>query len=183
MKNILILLLGILIGLLISYTVSYSSEEPDEKIENMTENSETKNVIAESLDESTELQNVIIENTDESTEVRPQAEKDEKIYTHDKRITLFENIGDCVTSSDLLVSSVDEEGNAIAEEVEYLYDNSFITKSYGITVLILAKEGDSYYDNQLIKIRNGRCAKQLGIFTGEVSHKVSTIPVVKIVNK
>ena len=54
----------------------------------------------------------------------------------------------------------------------------------GLMVLFLCDEGKSYYDDQVIKVPEGKCAKQIGTF--KYSTKAGfdkTVPIVSILNK
>ena len=66
-------------------------------------------------------------------------------------------------------------------EVKIEWDMSVPT---GVTVLLLCKDGKSYYDDQVIKVSEGKCAKQIGTF--KYSTKAGfdkTVPIVSILNK
>lgn len=93
-------------------------------------------------------------------------------------LTLFEQPGDCISSKDFKVSKVDEQGNAFARE------KSEYSESYnGMTVLFLATDSISYYDEQIIRIPKGKCVKQMGIYKyklSEYSSDQKTIPAVAI---
>lgn len=96
-------------------------------------------------------------------------------------ITLFEKEGECVSENSFEVFQVLDSGEALANEVKQGYS---ITMPTGLTVLFLNENGQSYYDDQVIKIPSGKCAKQIGIFKYSAkSGMEKTVPIVGIRNK
>lgn len=96
-------------------------------------------------------------------------------------ITLFEKEGECISENPFKVFQVLDSGKALANEVKQGYTTLIST---GLTVLFLNEDGQSYYDNQVIKISSGKCAKQIGIFKYSTqSGMEKTVPVVGIRNK
>lgn len=89
--------------------------------------------------------------------------------------------GDCISENSFEVFQVLDSGDALANEVKIEWDMSVPT---GVTVLLLCKDGKSYYDDQVIKVSEGKCAKQIGTF--KYSTKAGfdkTVPIVSILNK
>lgn len=98
--------------------------------------------------------------------------------TSDKGLTLFEKEGECVSDKSFEVFQVLNDGNALASEYEGF---SIAT---GITVLFLAEKGTSYYDDQVIKIPEGKCAKQIGVYKYITNAGIEkTVPIVEILDK
>ena len=92
-------------------------------------------------------------------------------------MTLFEKEGDCISKNSFKVVQVLDSGNALANEIE---DDIPL----GITVLFLCENGKSYYDEQIIKIPSGKCAKQVGIYKYLTKMGIEkTVPVVVIRDK
>ncbi len=89
-------------------------------------------------------------------------------------ITLLSEPGECISSNSFEIIQVLDNGNALARE-----DETFLI------VLFLAEKGISYYDDQIIEIPDGKCAKQIGIFryTTRLDQLEKTVPVVKICDK
>ena len=86
-------------------------------------------------------------------------------------MTFFEKEGDCISENNFevfqVLDSIDE-----------------LSISTGLMVLFLCDEGKSYYDDQVIKVPEGKCAKQIGTF--KYSTKAGfdkTVPIVSILNK
>lgn len=96
----------------------------------------------------------------------------------DEEKTMFKHPGECVSTKSFRIFQVLPTGDALASEIkEYEIPT-------GLIVLILKNQNSSYYDDQIIKIPKGKCAKQIGVFryiTQENSDK--TIPIVKIMDK
>ena len=90
-------------------------------------------------------------------------------------MTFFEKEGDCISENNFEVL---DSGDALANEIDEL------SISTGLMVLFLCDEGKSYYDDQVIKVPEGKCAKQIGTF--KYSTKAGfdkTVPIVSILNK
>ena len=93
-------------------------------------------------------------------------------------MTFFEKEGDCISENNFEVFQVLDSGDALANEIDEL------SISTGLMVLFLCDEGKSYYDDQVIKVPEGKCAKQIGTF--KYSTKAGfdkTVPIVSILNK
>lgn len=97
----------------------------------------------------------------------------------DDGITIFETEGDCVSCNSFEVFQVLDSGDALATEFEH-----GMSVATGITVLFLNDGNKSYYDDQVIKVPSGKCAKQIGVFKyGTRAGLERTVPVVEIRNK
>lgn len=95
-------------------------------------------------------------------------------------IVLFDSPTTCISTNNFKVMQVLDSGAALANE----FEDSDRRIAAGITVLFLSNDEISYYDDQIITIPNGKCAKQIGYFkyrTKGGSDK--TVPVVKIMDK
>ena len=94
-------------------------------------------------------------------------------------ITLFEKEGECVSCNSFKVFQVLDTGDALANEIE-----PGLSVATGITVLFLNNGQASYYDDQVINIPAGSCAKQIGIFKyPSKSFGERTVPIVDIRKK
>lgn len=71
-------------------------------------------------------------------------------------MTFFEKEGDCISENNFEVFQVLDSGDALANEIDEL------SISTGLMVLFLCDEGKSYYDDQVIKVPEGKCASRLG---------------------
>lgn len=80
----------------------------------------------------------------------------------DSDLILFDKPGECVSRKNFEVQQVLESGDAIALEIgETISGHVFTTD---LMVLVLAKEGDSFYNKQILKAPKGKCARQIGTY-------------------
>lgn len=94
-------------------------------------------------------------------------------------ITLFEKEGECVSCNSFKVFQVLDTGDALANEIE-----PGLSVATGVTVLFFNNGETSYYDDQVIKISDGKCAKQIGIFKYKSNAGMErTVPIVEIRDK
>lgn len=75
-------------------------------------------------------------------------------------LTMFDEPGESISTKSFKVVQVDAGGNALAMEKSGYGENTYL----GMVVLFLAEEGKSYYDDQIITIPAGMCARQLGTY-------------------
>ena len=93
-------------------------------------------------------------------------------------ITLFEKEGECVSNNSFEVFQVLDTGDALANEIE-----PGLSVATGVTVLFLNNGQASYYDDQVINMPKGKCAKQVGIFKYKSNAGMErTVPIVEIRN-
>lgn len=91
-------------------------------------------------------------------------------------MTLFEEVGDCVSDNSFEVLQVLESGAALATE-----NKDYLSSGPRLTVLFLNEDGQFYYDDQTIEIPAGKCARQVGVFKYLTkSNHDATVPVVII---
>lgn len=91
---------------------------------------------------------------------------------------MFEQEGNVISTNSFEVFQVLDSGDALANEIE---DYGVAS---GVTVLFLAEDGASYYDDQVIEIPTGKCVRQLGTYKYPTkSGFEKTVPVVGIRNK
>lgn len=91
-------------------------------------------------------------------------------------ITLFDKPGECVSRRNFEVQKVLESGDAIANEVTDSYNGYVVTSN--LEVLILAQEGRSFYDKQIVKAPKGTCARQIGNYRYQKYGQTKVIPIV-----
>ncbi|HEY9544035.1 hypothetical protein [Prevotella sp.] len=104
-----------------------------------------------------------------------------KEYSDNNGIELFEKEGDCVSENSFKVFQVLDSGDALANEMGQGFEADIPT---GLTVLFLKENGRSHYDDQLIRVPSGKCAKQIGTFRYSTKSDIEkTVPVVRISNK
>jgi len=91
---------------------------------------------------------------------------------------MLEQEGRAISTNSFKVIQVLDSGDALANELEE-YD-----LPTGVTVLFLAEDGASYYDDQVIKVPAGKCVRQLGTYKYTAkSGFEKTVPIVGIRNK
>ncbi len=89
-------------------------------------------------------------------------------------VTYFEKPGDCISTKSLEVFQVLDQGVALANET----DDGFHT---GLVVLLIDENGKYYYDDQVIEIPEGKCARQVGVYTYPTKMEIErTVPIVEI---
>lgn len=97
----------------------------------------------------------------------------------DDGITIFETEGNCVSSNSFEIFQVLDSGDALAREFEH-----GMSVATGVTVLFLNDGNKSYYDDQVIKVPSGKCAKQIGVFKYSTRAGLErTVPIVEIRDK
>lgn len=91
-------------------------------------------------------------------------------------IKLFDEPGECVSRKNFEVQRVLESGDAIALEIRETFAGHAITSN--LEVLILAQEGDHFYNQQLVKTPKGKCARQIGEYKYPFYGSTKVIPVI-----
>lgn len=88
-------------------------------------------------------------------------------------INFFDEPGEVVNVSELTVFQVLGDGVALANE-----------SPFGMTVyLIYDENGNSYYDNQIVSVSNGKCFRQVGTYKYKTNNgMLKTVPVVTIMD-
>lgn len=95
-------------------------------------------------------------------------------------ISLFEEPGDIMDESSFQVFQALDDGAALAHG--FGDDNS--SRYSGIIVLLYNEDGSPYYDEQVVDVPVGKCARQIGIYRYRTRMDVGkTVPVVMIMNK
>ena len=90
--------------------------------------------------------------------------------------TLFDKPGDCVSRKNFQVQKVLESGDAIALEVRESISGYVFTSD--LEVLILAQEGSNFYNNQIVKAPQGKCARQIGNYKYQEYGNTKVIPII-----
>lgn len=90
---------------------------------------------------------------------------------------IFDKPGDCVSPNDFEVQEVLESGNALALEIIDNISGRAVTGD--LEVLILAKEGDHFYNKQIVKAPQGKCARQIGNYKYQHYSNTKVIPVIE----
>ena len=90
--------------------------------------------------------------------------------------TLFDEPGECVSSKNFEVQKVLESGDAIALEIRETISGHIFTSD--LEVLILAQEGSNFYNNQIVKAPQGKCARQIGNYKYQQYGNAKVIPII-----
>ena len=90
--------------------------------------------------------------------------------------TLFDKPGDCVSRKNFEVQKVLESGDAIALEIRETISGHVFTSD--LEVLILAQEGSNFYNNQIVKAPQGKCARQIGNYKYQNYGTTKVIPII-----
>ncbi len=92
-------------------------------------------------------------------------------------LTLFEQAGDVLPSKSYEVLQVVTEGYALANAA------SGHGTYFGMVVLFVGDENTHYYDDQIIKVPQGKCVRQIGTYQYPTKNGYKTVPAVAIYNK
>lgn len=90
--------------------------------------------------------------------------------------TLFDELGECVSRKNFEVQKVLESGDAIALEIRETISGHIFTSD--LEVLILAQEGSNFYNNQIVKAPQGKCARQIGNYKYQQYGNAKVIPII-----
>ncbi|MDE6360509.1 MAG: hypothetical protein K2L39_04710 [Muribaculaceae bacterium] len=90
--------------------------------------------------------------------------------------TLFDKPGECVSRKNFEVQKVLESGDAIALEVTETLSGYVLTSD--LEVLILAQDGSNFYNNQIVKAPQGKCARQIGNYKYQRYGTTKVIPII-----
>ena len=89
---------------------------------------------------------------------------------------LFDKAGDCVCRKNFEVQEVLESGDAIALEIREVLSGHIFTSD--LEVLILAQEGSNFYNKQVVKTPQGKCARQIGNYKYKQYGDTKEIPII-----
>ena len=90
--------------------------------------------------------------------------------------TLFEKPGECVSRKNFEVQKVLDSGDAIALEIRETISEHVFTSD--LEVLILAQEGSNFYNKQIVKAPQGKCARQIGNYKYQEYGNTKVIPII-----
>ena len=92
-------------------------------------------------------------------------------------LTLFEQPGEVMTAKSYEVLQVVAGGNALANA------ESGHGTYYGMVVLFLTDENTNYYDDQIIKVPQGKFVRQVGTYRYTTKSGYKTVPAVRLLNR
>ncbi len=95
-------------------------------------------------------------------------------------LTLFEQPAESLSTHNFEIFQSIDKGTALAREINQ-------SKSWfdtGLLVLLIGDDGVYYYDEQIIDVPEGKCMRQVGVYTYTTkSEDRKTIPAVKIMDR
>lgn len=100
-------------------------------------------------------------------------------------VTLFDQPGECLNAKAFEVMQVVDNNHALAHEVEWneVFE-SYMQTGSGLLVLVTNDNGEYYYDDQIIKVPQGMCMRQVGIYRYQTRMDMEkTVPIVKLMSK
>ena len=101
---------------------------------------------------------------------------------NDDGITWFEQPCDEIESNSFEVFQVIGENAALVRGKEH--DDWDLDIYTGAVYLLTNQEGKYYYDEEIVKVPEGKVAKQVGIFQYETKSEFrKTVPIIQIMNK
>lgn len=87
--------------------------------------------------------------------------------------TYFDQPGECMSSNSFEVMQVIDENHALAHE---------ITDGYSFDALLVLLEGEeetAFYDDQVVEVPDGMCARHIGTYKYQTNGKMEkTVPIV-----
>lgn len=104
----------------------------------------------------------------------------EEAAEENENLKLFDEPGDVIESSSFKVFQALDKGLALANAKEDKDDDMYL----GVTCLLFNKDGKYYYDEEIVKVPQGKVARQIGVFKYESRAEMErTVPVVEIMDK
>jgi len=108
------------------------------------------------------------------------ANQPENELESDNGMTLFDTPGEIIDEESFDVFQVIEENAALVRGKGISGGELHI----GIVYLLINDEGKYYYDDEIVKVPNGKIVRQMGVYRYLTKDEFEkTVPIVKIVNK
>ncbi|MEE0883379.1 MAG: hypothetical protein U0L65_08175 [Bacteroidales bacterium] len=105
-----------------------------------------------------------------------------KTYATNDGMTYFEKPGKCISTKEFEVIQVIGDGYALAREI--VDRTSLINIPSGLLVLVTNENGELYYDDQVIKVPEGKCMRQIGVYEYQTRMETTkTVPIVQVMNE
>lgn len=93
-------------------------------------------------------------------------------------VTWFENAGDVIDESSFEVFQV------ISEDAALVHGKSECGSYFGAVYLLTNGAGKYYYDDEIVKVPNGKVVRQVGIYQYQTKSDFGkTVPIIQIMNK
>ena len=108
----------------------------------------------------------------------PNTNESEIIEEKDDGVTMFDEPGEIFSETSFRVFQVLEKGAALVS------GNTKYETYGGITCLLINREGKLYYDEEVIKVSQGKVARQMGIYQYKNrDDMIKTVPIIMIMDK
>ena len=98
----------------------------------------------------------------------------------DNNITMFDAPGDIIEDTNFKVFQVIADDAALARAQEDKYDDIYLGKVY----LVVNNDGKYYYDDEIVKVKEGKVFRQVGIYRYPTRNEdVKTVPIIMLMDK
>ena len=112
------------------------------------------------------------------TSNEPENNETEIIDEKDDGVTMFNEPGEVFSETSFRVFQVLDKGVALVS------GNTKYGTYSGITCLLINREGKLYYDEEIIKVTQGKVARQMGIYQYQNRDDMTkTVPIIMIMDK
>lgn len=112
------------------------------------------------------------------TSNEPENNETEIIDEKDDGVTMFDEPGEVFSETSFRVFQVLDKGVALVS------GNTKYGTYSGITCLLINREGKLYYDEEIIKVTQGKVARQMGIYQYQNRDDMTkTVPIIMIMDK
>lgn len=108
----------------------------------------------------------------------PENNETEIIDEKDDGVTMFNEPGEVFSETSFRVFQVLDKGAALVS------GNTKYGTYTGINCLLINKEGKLYYDDEIIKVPQGKVARQMGVYQyPNRDGMIKTVPIIEILDK
>lgn len=98
----------------------------------------------------------------------------------DNNITMFDEPGDIVEDTNFKVFQVIADDAALVTAKQDKYDDIYLGKVY----LVVNNDGKYYYDDEILKVKEGKVFRQVGIYRYPTRNEdVKTVPIIMLMDK
>ena len=98
----------------------------------------------------------------------------------DNNIKMFDEPGDIVEDNNFKVFQVIAEDAALVRSQQDKYDDIYLGKVY----LVVNNDGKYYYDDEILKVKEGKVFRQVGIYRYPTKNEdIKTVPIIMLLDK
>ena len=106
-----------------------------------------------------------------------------KSHVSDNGMTFFDVPGECLSANQFEVMQ-GLPGNCALAFAQKEYGTYLGYMNTDFLVLVTNDTGEPYYDKQVIKVPEGKCMRQVGIYRYQTNSEIwKTVPIVKLMDK